>query len=123
MPRERDEAPPSRTRCRKTSVCTSSRVHRIREQRSHPIAFRTSRPPASSLLQAAKEPLRIPVEDVFKHILGVALVAPVSLETLVREKRIVRSEHDTLLQPARNLVFERGREVFRRPSMHLIPDV
>src|SRR6266550_513540 len=51
-----------------------------------------------------------------------SMSAPSSRQTLVGEKRIVGGEQDSIFEPARDLVLELGRMIFRRPAMKLVPD-
>src|SRR5438552_12146133 len=70
-----------------------------------------------------QEALGVLVEDLLEDLRRVFFRAPVVDEPLVGEKRIVAAEQDSVLESPRDLVFEVGRVVLRRPAVQLVPDV
>src|SRR5579883_2739204 len=63
------------------------------------------------------------MEDPFQNLFGIAFRLPVANEPLIGEKRIVGGKHYSVLQAPRDLMFEIGCEIFRRPAMQLAPNV
>src|ERR1700719_3904533 len=87
------------------------------------LSFRPRSMSARLHADLAEEPFGILVEYFVQDLLRVAFGPPFPDEALVGEQRIVASEHDAVLEAARNLVLEVRRVVFGRPAVQLVPDV
>jgi len=64
-----------------------------------------------------KEGLRVAVKNPLEYVVGIALGFPVTDQALIAEQRIIGTEHDAMLEPARDLMTQIGGMILRRPSM------
>src|SRR5688572_25216927 len=73
--------------------------------------------------QIREQGARVLDEHLLQDVLAEAEAAPVVDQPLVGEQRIVRAEHDLVLEAARDVVLEGVGEVFRRPAVQLAAHV